>query len=125
MGLFDRFTDNSSSSAIEWIPLDSETSFETLIEDSKSQGVLLFKHSSRCGISSMMRSRLERQWQPEIPVNKAYLLNVITHRELSREVAALTGIQHESPQVLVFVQGKVVHHASHGDIHAEEIQNYF
>jgi bacillithiol system protein YtxJ len=46
------------------------------------------------------------------------LLEVQTARELSREVAAITGVPHETPQVIVLRNGKAVWNASHYEVKA-------
>jgi bacillithiol system protein YtxJ len=43
-------------------------------------------------------------------------------RELSRRVAEQTGLQHESPQVIVLRNGGVVWSASHFDITKEAVE---
>ena len=46
------------------------------------------------------------------------LIEVQTARELSREVESVTGVQHETPQVIVLRDGKAVWNASHFDVSA-------
>jgi bacillithiol system protein YtxJ len=46
------------------------------------------------------------------------LIEVQTARELSRDVASVTGIEHETPQVIVLRDGKAVWNASHFDVSA-------
>lgn len=46
------------------------------------------------------------------------LLEVQTARELSREVENVTGVEHETPQVIVLRGGKAVWNASHFDVSA-------
>jgi bacillithiol system protein YtxJ len=49
------------------------------------------------------------------------LLEVQTARELSREVASITGVRHETPQVIVLRDGKAVWNASHYDVNATSV----
>ena len=46
------------------------------------------------------------------------LLEVQSARELSREIAVVTGVEHETPQVIVLRDGKAVWNASHYDVKA-------
>ena len=46
------------------------------------------------------------------------LLEVQAARELSRELASITGVEHETPQVIVLRNGKAVWNASHYDVKA-------
>ena len=41
-------------SYLNWIPLISLEQLEEIKEQSKTESVLIFKHSTRCGISSMV-----------------------------------------------------------------------
>jgi bacillithiol system protein YtxJ len=82
--------------------------------------VVLFKHSPTCPVSWMAhREVLQYQSaQPNVPV---YLVSVRRRREVARHIADHTGIQHESPQIIVLRRGTVVASASHDDITAEAI----
>lgn len=42
------------------------------------------------------------------------MVDVVAERTLARGLTAALGVQHESPQALVFVDGELVNHASHG-----------
>ena len=89
---------------------------EELKEVSYVQPVMLYKHSTRCGISSMMLSRLERNYDLAEDALRCYFLDLIKFRNLSARVAEDFDVRHESPQVLLIKNGKAVYHASHGDI---------
>lgn len=104
---------------MNWIPLTSEEQFQTLLDNRIAFAV--FKHSTRCSISSMVKRRFEEEWTSDVPV---YYLDLLEYRNISNQIAQSGGVRHESPQILVFKEGKVVFHASHSAIHAEEIINY-
>ncbi len=79
-------------------------------------GVLIFKHSTRCAISSMVLNRFTRAWdlgEEHLPV---YYLDLIRYREISNDVSERFGVIHESPQVLLVKNAKCVYHASHNAI---------
>jgi bacillithiol system protein YtxJ len=40
---------------------------------------------------------------------------------VSRELASLTGVRHETPQVIVLRDGKAVWNASHFDVKADDV----
>ena len=82
---------------------------------------IVFKHSSRCGISSMALKTFERSAFFTSSNDQFWLLDVLKSRSLSMSLANQMEIRHESPQVLVFLEGKVIHHASHADINADLI----
>ena len=45
-----------------------------------------------------------------------YLLDLLSHRDVSNAVASSFGVFHESPQLLIVKNGEVVFHTSHGAI---------
>jgi bacillithiol system protein YtxJ len=90
---------------------DKET-LESLIAKSKQQPIVVFKHSNSCPISSAAYREMEKF---EGEVN---LLVIQASRDLSRELETITGVRHESPQVIVIKDGKAVWDASHFDVKA-------
>jgi bacillithiol system protein YtxJ len=82
--------------------------------------VIVFKHSTRCGVSAaayaQVRSFLDSH--PDVPV---CLVDVIEDREISAEITRASSVPHESPQVLLLKGGRVVWHASHYGITAEAV----
>jgi bacillithiol system protein YtxJ len=89
---------------------------------SKTQKVLIFKHSTRCSISSTALNRFERNWKDEYGDKiKLYYLDLIENRTLSNQIAEHYNVQHESPQVLIISNGKCIYHTSHLDISVSEI----
>lgn len=77
--------------------------------------VLLFKHSPACPISAAARVQYDafRADRPDVPT---LFVDVIVDREVARGLAASCGVRHESPQAILFEQGRAVWHASHGAI---------
>jgi bacillithiol system protein YtxJ len=83
--------------------------------------VIIFKYSSRCSISGLVLDRLERNWKQSEVVVKCYFLDLIRYRNVSDLVALRFDVPHESPQILVIVNGKSVHDASHYAIECRQI----
>lgn len=82
---------------------------------------LIFKHSTRCSISMMVKKRFELDWDV-IPENtNLYFLDLISHRAISAQIAETFQVRHESPQILLIKDGNCVLDASHGDISADEV----
>lgn len=73
---------------------------------------VLYKHSPICGLSARALREVRGfiATHPALPV---YLVNVITRRELSRQIEQHTGVRHESPQAIVLRDGRPTWHASH------------
>ena len=98
--------------ANSFFKIDNRETLDKLITDSNDKPVVIFKHSNACGISAAAYRELEKL---EAQVN---LLEVQSAREVSRELADMTGIRHETPQVIVLKDGKAVWNASHFDVKA-------
>lgn len=105
---------------MNWIELTDEAQLDTIIEESKSQPIAIFKHSIRCGISSMVKGRLERQQTPENI--KFYYLDLIRYRAISNKIAEIFHVYHESPQVLLIRNGECIYDESHNGIMMDEIE---
>ncbi len=102
-------------SKINWLQLQSRSQIEEIIEHSKSVPCLIFKHSTRCSISSLAQNRLSKGWS----LNDNAILPY--HLDLSNAVAEQFGVRHESPQVLLIKDGRCVYDASHLGISAPDI----
>lgn len=99
-----------------WNDLRSEEDVSRIAEESYNRPQLIFKHSTRCGISQMVWSRSRTAFETHQEDADLYYLDLLSFRQASNAVAAFFGIPHESPQLLIIRDGKVVAHASHGDI---------
>ena len=104
---------------MNWTPLTEEHQLETIKEESKSQPVVIFKHSTRCSISSMAKNRLDRDEAPE--GMKFYYLDLIAYRALSNKIAEVFQVHHESPQVLLIKNGECTYDESHNGISMQDI----
>src|ERR1700733_2938567 len=104
---------------MNWISLSTETQLQQIIEHSFSKPQIIFKHSTRCSISSMAKNRLERNYQP-INID-FYFLDLITCRQLSQKIAEVFTVAHQSPQVLLIKNGVCVYDESHEGINMDEI----
>lgn len=93
------------------LELESKEQWTTLMEASYDKPVYIFKHSSRCGISSMVLRRFEKQVASS--EEHYYHLHIQAFRSLSNWIAEELKIRHESPQLIVIKEGKVLKHGSH------------
>ncbi|MTI21990.1 bacillithiol system redox-active protein YtxJ [Fulvivirga sp. RKSG066] len=110
---------------MNWNQLQSNDLLDKIKEESKSQPVLIFKHSTRCSISSMALNRLERSWdESEMEGLKPYYLDLISYRNISDQIASDFGVEHASPQVIVIKDGAAVYDNSHMGISYEELQEF-
>lgn len=81
---------------------------------------LLYKHSPACWSGVMARREVKRimEAHPDLPV---YVVDVIEDRDLSQEIAARTGIRHESPQVLLICCGRPAWSDAHFGVRLEAV----
>lgn len=108
---------------MEWTHLTSSDQIDEILNDSSSNIFLVFKHSTRCSISSMAKNRLEAKWDKSIPIKKAYYLDLIKYRPLSNSIANDFDVVHESPQILLIKNGMSFYNTSHNQISLSTIQS--
>ena len=81
---------------------------------------IVFKHSTTCPISLYAHREVARFCERR-PDAEVYLISVRQRRDLARHVTQKTGVEHESPQVLVLRRGDVLASASHSEVTADWI----
>jgi bacillithiol system protein YtxJ len=109
-----------------WIHLTSVEQLDEIEKLSMNQAVVIFKHSTTCGISAAAKARLEA-----VPFSHDkglfYYLDLLTYRPVSNMVAEKFGVVHQSPQIIVMKNGKAVqnnsHHAINGDLVNKWVEN--
>lgn len=104
---------------MEWIPLNNDAQLSEIVTKSNQRPQVIFKHSTRCSISSVAMQRLKKGQLPE--GIDFYYLDLITYRKLSNVLAEKFGVQHESPQILLIRNGSCVYDESHLSISVDEI----
>lgn len=107
---------------MNWKNIETKTDLSALVERSKDVPCLIFKHSTRCSISSMAKYRLEDDWDFEAIAVEPYFLDLIRYRDLSNQIAEQFSVYHESPQVLLIKNGECTYDASHLDISVTELK---
>ena len=104
---------------MNWISLQSEAQLESIRERSAGRPQVIFKHSTRCSTSAMVKNRLERAQAPD--AIDFYYLDLLNFRPVSNQIAAAFSIPHESPQVLLIRNGQCVYDESHIGITMDDI----
>ena len=100
---------------LPWIPLTTLGQLNSIYEKSKLKTQLIFKHSTRCGISRMVMSQFSELYNTDANAD-LYYLDLLNYREVSNEVGYQFQVLHQSPQLLVIKNEVAVAHASHGGI---------
>jgi bacillithiol system protein YtxJ len=106
---------------INWLPLEESRQIDEIKALSADTPCVIFKHSTRCSISSLAQHRLENKWAFGENTLVPYFLDLINYRHVSESVAEAFGLQHESPQLLLIQDGHCTYHASHLDISVPEL----
>jgi bacillithiol system protein YtxJ len=104
---------------MNWISLTHEDQLAELKQTSRTRPQVIFKHSTRCSLSTMAKNRLEKATPPEM--TDFYFLDLIKYRELSNRIADEFDVIHESPQVLLIRDAACIYEESHSAIQMDEL----
>ena len=105
--------------AIQRVPDSSPAAAVSLLQGEGPR--LIFKHSPTCGISNRAFTEVSvfADAHPDLPI---HLVDVLAQRSLSRQIALELHLTHESPQVILVVDGQLLWNASHGGVTAQAIE---
>ena len=99
----------------------------TAIDDARAlmnrhEPLLVLKHSNSCPVSFTAKRQYDEfvAANPDVPTR---LIVVQQERPLSQALETVSGIRHESPQALLLHAGRVLWHASHGNITVSRLQH--
>jgi bacillithiol system protein YtxJ len=104
---------------MNWIKLSTPEDLEKILQSSYNTPQVIYKHSTRCSISSVIKNRLERSGIPG--TLDFHFLDLLANRSLSNKIATDLTVYHESPQVLVIKNGECIYDESHMAIRMENI----
>lgn len=108
---------------MNWKEITTNQEVDQALEESKEKTVLFFKHSVTCGISNAAKFELDENWTlPEEEIS-TYYLNLLSYREVSNYLAEVTGVMHQSPQVIVVKDKKVLTTLTHYAIKVDKIKS--
>ena len=104
---------------MNWIPLKNEQDLEALKTKSADKPQVIFKHSTRCNISSIAKNRLERNISPEgLDFN---FLDLVANKPLSNKVAEEFLIDMNLPRFLLLKMANAIYDESHIGISMDDI----
>ena len=83
---------------------------------------VIFKHSYRCGISSVALLQVRRALKKNLAA-PVYLVDVVADSPLSQQIVKVTAVRHESPQAILIRNGRAVWSASHGGVTSGALHN--
>ncbi len=82
----------------------------------------IFKHSTRCSISSEAYGQVER-FASDVPAAPVHVVLVIENRATSSAVAEKLGVPHASPQAILVEGGVARWHSSHWEITKKSLED--
>lgn len=95
------------------IAIETDVDWNEALAYSESGLAIIYKHSPVCGLSEMALEHM-LSFEKVLPKHvKLFFIDVISARATSRKIEAVTGIIHESPQVLFLRNRHCVWNASH------------
>ncbi|HCI71348.1 MAG TPA: bacillithiol system redox-active protein YtxJ [Balneola sp.] len=127
MGFLEKITNalsgdgNSSEEETIWNSINSEDQIDKILKLSHERIQIVYKHSPSCGVSYFALRNLNN---PELLENSGidfYLIDVIRQRPISRSFAEKVNVRHESPQIFVIKNEKVIWHDSHNSVTAKNV----
>ena len=103
--------------------IDGIEEFERLLAGSDERPLLIFKYSATCGTSAQALDELMAHVNGH-PADATYaVVTVQSHRAVSNAIASALGVRHETPQILLIRDGRVVWSASHYRVTAEAVEH--
>jgi bacillithiol system protein YtxJ len=122
--IFGGSTEPKEEKVLPWISLNSLEQLKYISKKSETKTQVIFKHSTRCGISSMVMRQFTDAYQFTEKELDLYYLDLLSFRDVSNEVGFKFQVMHESPQLIVIKNGLVVSHASHGTINDIDLSRF-
>ncbi|MEW4922833.1 bacillithiol system redox-active protein YtxJ [Algibacter sp. 2305UL17-15] len=109
---------------LPWVSFNDLQQIDYIKQKSSIKPQVIFKHSTRCGISSMVQRQFIKDYNFSEKELDLYYLDLLNYRKISDEVGFAFQLIHESPQLLVVKNGALVAHASHGQINEVDLNRF-
>ena len=121
--LFGGSKEPKEDKVLPWKALTSMSQLNNIATKSNTKTQVIFKHSTRCGISKMVMNQFVDAFDVDLNVD-LYYLDLLNYRDVSQETGYKFQVLHESPQLLIIKNGVAVAHASHGAINSLDLNPY-
>lgn len=107
----------------EYRHIESTDALNNLLQEAGGRPQLIFKHSLTCPVSTAALREYQRflEGRPSEDAVAYHLIEIQKHRDVSNAVADISGVRHESPQAVLFRDGKAAWNASHWSITADSL----
>ncbi len=108
----------------KFFTLNKMEQFDEIDKISHTKPVVLFKHSTRCIISRTVLKQFDAEFNFSEDKIDWYLLDLLSHRDLSNEISHRYNVVHQSPQIVVIRNGKAVFNESHDSISVDDLKQF-
>ncbi|CAN5372076.1 bacillithiol system redox-active protein YtxJ [soil metagenome] len=109
---------------VPWIEITNPEMLDEISQGSHDRPAVILKHSTSCGISRMVLRQFEMDYNIEMEKADLYFLDLLRYREISNKIASKFNVPHESPQLIIIRDGRVVYDASHSAISADSLKEF-
>lgn len=116
-------SDSTNQSVTPWIELTGLEQLDEIVTLSNTYTCVIFKHSTRCIVSRTALKQFEMQFEANEKI-KLFFLDLLAYRPISNAIAERFNIEHQSPQIIVLKNEKVVYSTSHSDIDATILERF-
>lgn len=107
-----------------WKNITTDEDVNAIIAASENKPQIIFKDSTTCGISAFAKERLTNGNDLLAATADFNYLDLLTYRSVSNYIASALNVIHQSPQIIVLKERKVVFRDSHHSIEPEKIQKH-
>lgn len=105
-----------------WTDITTIEQINTIAKMSSTTPCVIYKHSTKCYQSEMIKYILESEWPFESEALQPYCLDILQHREIAVKIAEVFEVYHQSPQLLLIQDGECTFDVDHLDISVEELK---
>ena len=104
-----------------WKIIQTEQDVLNIIEQSEIKPQVIFKDSISCGISAFAKDRLISGNNLIDSIADFNYLDLLSYRSVSNFIASKLEVIHQSPQIIIIIDKKVVFRDSHHSIEPKKI----
>ncbi|RYZ32238.1 MAG: bacillithiol system redox-active protein YtxJ [Sphingobacteriales bacterium] len=108
----------------EWNDVKTADDFHAIVEQSAQKPQIIFKHSVTCGISAHAQHRIVEGYSALEGKADFNYLDLLAYRPISNLIAQELNVTHQSPQIIVLRDKKVVYTSSHQAINPAVIAGH-
>ncbi|MBO6536570.1 MAG: bacillithiol system redox-active protein YtxJ [Balneolaceae bacterium] len=113
------FGSENNEQAQFWNTVSEPSDIDAIVMQSMERPQVILKHSNQCATSFFAKKNLELIPLEDLENADLYIIDVIRQRPLSRYLEQKVQVRHESPQLLVLMNGEVAWHGSHHQVQSE------